>query len=119
MRITDELRGRCKSFASAIVKGYIRLPRQRDEVAVLGKQMLRSGTSVASHVREASRARSDAEFCSKLDTLLQEADETTLWLELLIEDCGIQEPELPAIHREAGGLIPIFTTIVSKTRRKI
>lgn len=81
--------------------------------------MLRSGTSVAAHAREASRARSDSEFCSKLDGLLQEADETQLWLELLIEDCGIQDPELNGIHGEAGELLAIFTTIVSKVRRNL
>ena len=62
------------------MRAYIALPKRREEVAVLGKQMLRAGTSVASHAREASRARSDAEFWSKLDGLLQEADETQLWI---------------------------------------
>jgi four helix bundle protein len=119
MRLDENLRSRTKSFASAIVRAYIGLPKNREEVAILGKQMLRSGTSVASHAREASRARSDSEFCSKLDGLLQEADETQLWLELLIEDCHIMEPELPAIHREAGELLAIFTTIVSKVRRTL
>ncbi len=75
MRLPQELRDRTKAFASRVVRLFIRLPRQREEVAVLGKQLLRSGTSVAAHAREASRARSDAEFCSKLDGLLQEADE--------------------------------------------
>jgi len=119
MRLNEELRARTKAFASAIIRAYIHLPNGRDEVAVLGKQMLRSGTSVASHTREASRARSDSEFCSKLDGLLQEADETQLWIELLIEDCQIQDPNLPAIHRETGELIAIFTTIVSKVRRSL
>ena len=119
MRITDDLRQRCKRLASSIVRAFVRLPRQREEVAVLGKQLLRAGTSVAAHVREASRARSDSEFCSKLDTLLQEADETQLWLELLTENCALPDPELPLIHRETGELIAIFTTIVAKTRRKL
>ncbi len=119
MRLTDELRSRCKAFASAVVRVFIQLPRQREEVSVLGMQLLRSGTSVAAHAREASRARSDAEFCSKLDTLLQEADESQLWLELLMEDCQIGLTEMPLIHREAGELIAIFTTIVSKTRRTL
>lgn len=119
MRLDENLRQRTKEFASAVIGAYIRLPRQREEVAILGKQMLRSGTSVASHAREASRARSDAEFCSKLDGLLQEADETQLWLELLIEDCNAPDPELPLIHRETGELLAIFTTIVSKVRRNL
>jgi hypothetical protein len=53
MRLNEELRARTKAFASAIVRAYIQLPKGRDEVAVLGKQMLCSGTSVASHTREA------------------------------------------------------------------
>lgn len=95
MRINEQLRGRTKTFASSIIRAYIRLPKQREEVAVIGKQMLRAGTSVASHTREASRARSDSEFCSKLDVLLQEADETQLWIEFLIDDCRIDDPVLP------------------------
>ena len=118
MRLPEELRARTKKFASEIVRLFIRLPRARDEVRVLGRQMIRSGTSVASHAREASRARSDAEFCSKLDCLLQEADETQLWLELLGEDCAIQDPSLPTCHAEADELISIFTAIVSKVRRR-
>jgi four helix bundle protein len=75
MRLSEDLRKRTKDFASRNVRLYIRLPRNREEVAVLSKQLLRSGTSVAAHAREASRARSDNEFCSKLDVLLQEADD--------------------------------------------
>jgi four helix bundle protein len=119
MRLSTELRDRTKAFASLVVRTYIRLPRKREEVAVLGKQMLRAGTSVAAHAREASRARSDAELCSKLDGLLQEADESQLWAELLIEDCGIEDPALPMLHSEADQLIAIFTTIVAKVRRSI
>lgn len=117
MRLSDDLRKRTKAFASGIVRLYIRLHRRREEVAVLGKQMLRSGTSVASHAREASRARSDAELCSKLDGLLQEADETQLWLELLIEDCKIEDEALKQLHQESGELIAIFATIVSRVRK--
>jgi four helix bundle protein len=73
MRLSEELRGRTKRYASAIIRCYVKLPKEREEVRVLGKQLLRSGTSVAAHSREASRARSDSEFCSKLDGLLQEA----------------------------------------------
>jgi len=116
MRISVELRNRSKSYGSQIIRIFMNLPKEREEVRILGRQLIRSGTSVASHAREASRARSDAEFCSKLDGLLQEADESQLWLEYLIEDCLIADPALPAAHREAGELIAIFTTIVSKVR---
>jgi four helix bundle protein len=80
--------------------------------------MLRSGTSVAAHVREASRARSDAEFVSKLGRALQEADETQLWLELLAEECGIPSAQTAPIHSECEELIAIATTIVRKTEKK-
>ena len=117
MRITDQLRGRTKDYASEIVRFYIGLPKGREEVRVLGKQLLRSGTSVAAHTREASRARSDAEFCSKLDGLLQEADGSQLWLELLHEDCGVVGEDLQHLLTETGEFLAIFSSIVSKVRR--
>ena len=117
MRISVELRERAKKYASGIVRFYVSLPKQREEVYVLGKQLLRSGTSVASHSREASRARSDAEFCSKLDGLLQEADESQLWLELLRDDCDIRGEPISHLLQETSELLAIFTTIVSKVRR--
>lgn len=117
-RLSEELRLRTKRYASQVIRFYISLPQQREEVRVLGKQLLRSGTSVAAHAREASRARSEAEFCSKLDGLLQEADESQLWLELLDEDCGISEASGQDLRVESGELIAIFTTIVSQIRRK-
>jgi four helix bundle protein len=83
----------------------------------LGHQLLRSGTSVAAHTREASRARSDAEFCSKIDGALQEADESQLWIELLRDDCGINGKEIEQLHGETNELIAILVTIVSKTKR--
>ena len=83
---------------------------------MIGKQLLRSGTSVAAHAREASRARSDSEFCSKLGTLLQEADESQLWLELLREDCSITAAEMDSLLHETDELIAIFTSMVSKLR---
>ncbi len=116
-RLSEELRQRCKAYASQIIQLYTSLPKDREEVRILGKQLLRSGTSVAAHSREASRARSDAEFCSKLDGLLQEADESGLWLELLRDDCGITASRLDALLKETSELLAIFTTIVSKLRR--
>ena len=94
------------------------LPSNAYALQVLGKQLLRSGTSVASHTREASRARTDAEFCSKLDVLLQEADESLLWPEHLMKDCGVSAEIAQPIHRECDELIAIFTTIVTNVRRK-
>jgi len=117
-RMSEDLRQRTKAFASKVIRFYISLPKQHEEVRVLGKQLLRSGTSVAAHAREASRARSDAEFCSKLDGLLQEADESQLWIELLREDCGMVSDASEFLHAESGELLAIFTSIVSKLRRR-
>lgn len=119
MRLSEELRERTKQYASGIVRLFIALPRQREEVRILGGQLIRSGTSVAAHAREASRARSDSEFCSKIDVLLQEADESALWLELLKEDCGIENSSLDHLLNETEELLAIFTTIVSTIRRKL
>jgi len=117
-RLSEDLRQRTKRYASATIQLYVALPRRRSEVAVLGHQLLRSGTSVAAHAREASRARSDAEFASKLDGLLQEADESQLWIELLQEDCGIRNETIDKLHQETSELLAIFTTIVSKLRKR-
>ena len=116
-RLSEDLRDRTKRFASDVIRLYVSLPKQRKEIEILGNQLLRSGTSVAAHAREASRARSDAEFCSKLDGLLQEADESQLWLELLRDDCAIRDSQLTSLYRETDELLAIFTTIVAKIRR--
>ena len=116
-RLSEELRARTKGYASAVIHCYVKLPRERKEVRVLGKQLLRAGTSVAAHAREASRARSDSEFCSKLDGLLQEADESQLWLELLRDDCAIVGEQISSLLRETDELMAIFTSMVSKLRR--
>ena len=115
-RLPEQFRTRTKRYASAVVRFYSTLP-QRREVEVLGHQMLRSGTSVAAQAREASRARSDAEFCSKLEGALQEADETQLWLELLKEDCAITGEPINQLLRETDELMAIFVTMVRKTRK--
>jgi len=117
-RLPNEIRDRAKAFASAVIRLFVGLPKAREEVRVLGKQMLRSGTSVAAHVREASRARSEAEFCAKLEGALQEADEAQLWLELLRDDCGIRVHLLDELHHESTELIAIFVAIVNRTKGK-
>ncbi len=118
MRLSEELRDRTKRYASRIIRLYVSLPRNRKEVEVLGHQLLRSGTSVAAHVRETSRARSDAEFCSKLDGALQEADESMLWIELLQEDCNVTDNLIKELHTETNELVAIFVTILNKTKNR-
>ena len=114
----DDLRQRTKVFASAIIRFYCSLPKGRTEQQVLGKQLLRSGTSVAANYREASRARSDAEFISKIEQCTQEADESLLWLELLRDDCAIQCDELNWLLKESGELIAIFVTMSKNVKKR-
>ncbi len=78
--------------------------------------MLRAGTSVAAQVREANRGRSKAEFVAKLGGVLQEADETMLWLELLREECAIESPLVSDLESESSELIGIMTTIINRSR---
>ncbi len=117
-RLPLEFRDRTKKYASTVIRLFVRLPKGNEEARILGKQLLRSGTSVAAHVREASRARSDAEFVSKMGGAIQEADESLLWLELLREDCGVQSAFTQPLEAESSELIAILTTMVKKTQRK-
>jgi len=117
-RLSNEFRDRTKAFAAGVIRLYVKLPKARDEVRVLGKQLLRSGTSVAAHTREASRARSDEEFVSKLGGALQEADESALWLELLREECGISPVDTMTLEKEADELMAIMSTMINKTKGK-
>ena len=87
--------------------------RARYELQVLGKQMIRSGTSVAANYREACRARSTNDFIAKINICIQEADETALWLELLREECKIGNGTLES---ECDELIAIMVTMSSRSR---
>ena len=115
----EEFRKRTKVYASSVIKLYCSLPKNRAEVQIVGKQFLRSGTSVAANYREASRARSDAEFVSKIELCTQEADESALWLELLQEDCGIESERLEWLLRETDELISIFVTMSKNTKGRM
>jgi four helix bundle protein len=111
----EDLRSRTKRFALCIIQLFTELPK--NEVArVLGRQMLRSGTSVGAHYRESCRARSDAEFVSKLQGGMQELDETLYWLELLL-DSGQCPPEaVTHLILEADQIMAILVTIVRKRK---
>src|SRR5574342_488836 len=91
-----DLKERTKNFALRVIKRYCALPKTT-ELQVLGKQALRSGTSVGAHYCEAKRARSEAEFISKIEGALQELEETGYWLGLLVESDIVSKKRLP-IH---------------------
>ena len=111
----EDLRTRTKHFALRIIKVYVSLPK----VAVaqtLGKQLLRSGTSVGANYREACRSRSNAEFVSKLGESLKELEETSYWLELLGDSATVPRHKLTLLMDETSQLIAIFTSISKKVR---
>jgi four helix bundle protein len=112
------LRNRTKAFAASVIRFYMHLDQRKEELRTLGRQVLRSATSVAANYREASRARSDQEFIAKIDLCSQEADETQLWLELLGEECGISKNETDPIWNEADELIRIFVTMSKNTKKR-
>jgi four helix bundle protein len=114
----EALRRRTKLFAGEVVRFFIALDKRREEVRVLGKQLLRAGTSVAANYREASRARSDAECVAKIELCASEADETQLWLELLRDDCGINADAVGPLWQEADELIAVFVTMAKNTKKE-
>ena len=103
------LKTRTKQYAFRIIQLYTKLPNTT-VAQVIGKQMLRSGTSVGAHYREATRARSTAEFVSKIDGGLQELDETDYWIELLIGAEIFSSERLADLMDETNQLIAILTT---------
>ena len=109
---------RTKNFALKIIHVYSELPRTV-EAQVIGKQVLRSGTSVGAHIREGKRSRSDAEMISKTEGALQELEETLYWLELLTESGIVKADSVSAIMKEANELTAILVTSVKtiKARR--
>jgi four helix bundle protein len=112
----EGLRERTRAYSLRIINLCREL--RDDEVArTLGRQLLRSGTSPGAHYREASRARSTAEFISKMNGGLQELDETAYWLELLIESNTIPKPKLSPLYDETQELIAIFVACIRNAGR--
>jgi four helix bundle protein len=104
----EQLRDRTKSFALRIIHLFRSLPYKPD-AQVLGKQLLRCGTSVAANYRAVCRARSKSEFIAKIGIVVEEADEPVLWLELLIESGIVPAEKADSLLSEARELTAIFT----------
>jgi four helix bundle protein len=113
----NTLRDRTKAFALRIIRLYIALPKS-ELAKILGRQVVRSGTSPGAHCREAFRARSNAEMISKLETALQELDETIYWLELLTESAIVRGQLLEPLMAEANELIAIIVTSVKTVKKR-
>jgi four helix bundle protein len=105
----QELRERTKKFAIRVIRLFQALPKST-EAQILGKQLLRCGTSVAANYRAACRGRSRAEFISRMGIVAEEADESILWLELLEEAGILNAKRLSEIAKEAKELTAIFST---------
>jgi four helix bundle protein len=113
----NDLRNRTKSFALRIIRLFCALPKST-VAEVLGKQLLRSGTSVAANYREASRGRSNAELVSKLGIVEQELDETLLWLDLLVEAAIVSAGKVHALRQEADELLRITVAGIKTLKRR-
>ena len=111
-----DLKIRTKTFALRIIRIYSKLPKNDAVAQVLGRQVLRSGTSVGANYREASRARSKAEFISKIGDCLKEIDETEYWLELIVDSGCIPADRMAELLDETRQLIAIFTTIDKRAK---
>ena len=112
----EELRDRTKAFALRVIRLFRSLPYKTD-TQVLGKQLLRCGTSVAANYRAGCRARSKAEFIARLGIAAEEADEAVLLLELLIES-GILKSEMTVgLLKEARELAAILTASRQTARK--
>ena len=114
-RIPEDLAQRTKRFALAVVRLYVGLPRSAVSY-VLGRQVLKSGTSVGAHYREARRAKSNADFVSKIEGALQELDETAYWLELLRDATLAKSEAVESLTAESNELIAIFVSMVKRVK---
>ena len=114
-RDSEALKVRTKGFALRVLRLYRSLPRT-EEARILGSQLLRSSTSIGANYRAAFRGRSRAEFVAKLGIVLEEADETVFWLELLQEGTIFPAGKLRDLLQEANELVAIFTSSVRTAR---
>jgi four helix bundle protein len=111
----EEMKKRTKAFAIRIIQFYRSLPKT-DEACVLGRQILRSGTSVAANYRAVCRAKSRPDFISKLGTVVEESDESLLWLELFEEAGLVSTGKLKTLKQEAEELLRIFSRSLNTSR---
>src|SRR5213595_1470441 len=111
----NDLRQRTQEFGLRNVRMFSKLPKTT-EAQVLGKQMLRSGTSVGANYREAYRGRSKSEFIAKCGDSLRELEETAYWLELLVDGKIVPADKLSIVRQECDELIAIFVTILKSSK---
>ena len=113
-----DLETRTTEFALRIIKLFAALPKTT-EVQVLGKQLLRCGTSAGAHYREAKRGKSTLDFVSKVEGALQELDETVYWLQLIEKSEVMSARRLGPLQTEAVELTKILVTIAKRAKEKL
>lgn len=104
----EEFKKRTKTFTLRNIKVFQSLPKT-DEAKIIGKQLLRSASSVGSNYRAVCRARSQAEFFAKLSITIEEADESLFWLEILVESQIVTENKLADLMKEAEEIIKVLS----------
>jgi len=112
----ENLKLRTKKFALAVIKFFAELPKN-ETCRILGRQLLRSGTSVGANYRAACRAKSTADFISKMGTVEEEADESGYWLELLVEDGQVSTAKAAPLIKEAYELVAIVVSSINTARK--
>jgi four helix bundle protein len=115
MQKDEGLRDRTKEFALRVVRMFVALPKTT-EAQILGKQLLRSGTSVGANYREAFRGRSKAEFIAKCGDCLRELEETGYWLDLLVDAKIAAGPRLESLKDECSQLTAIFVAVIKRSK---
>lgn len=111
----DELKHRTRTFAIEVIKLAKSLPNDF-VTAHISRQLTRSGTSVGANYRSSCRAKSEADFISKMSTVEEEADETGYWLELLIETNAVSAKAVAAILSESEQLVRIAVASIKTAR---
>ena len=112
---TEELKNRTKAFAYRVIRLYRTLPKTT-EAEVLGKQVLRSATSVAANYRATTRARSRAEFIAKLGVVVEEIDETLFWLECISDNVIVHPTLMAQLIKGSNELVAIFVAARKSSR---
>ena len=112
---SKQLQARTKQFALRIIRLVAALPKNRLG-EVLGRQILRSGTSIGANYHEALRASSRKQFISTLQIVLREADETLYWLELILEAEGVKPSRLGPLIAECRELVAIFVATIRTSK---
>jgi four helix bundle protein len=110
-----DIKTRTREFALRIINVHTALP-QTTVAQVIGNQLLRAGTSVGAHYREASRSRSTAEFIAKIEVGVQELEESIYWLELILAAELLPQPRLASLMQEANELIAILISCSKKAK---